>query len=617
MEENTKENTFQMLPAHPGRIFIRNLSFHCSDSDLQKLLQENNFAISEAKAFTSSPNNRNPSRKPMYYGYVELCDPQQIDRAMSTLNGKLFMGRHLSVQRYMPFHDHHHQHYSNDSIPPTELHSGIDERFSEHLTENEFGDRAYQLHVSFKAQTIGKRKLNEDHLRGLFQQFGNILDVIIKKHVYDAEKRLGGYAFIQFERDESAHDAICAMHNQIVDNIHFNCRRSKKHAIRSCSFDTTVASESPSLSVYYQPNVTNSYGVPPMNPNGPIPAPTGNMIFSPQNAVNGGTMMMVPRSYSGDEQYMLSMMSNAGMVPVPSFEGFVYGPGGRIARSASSDDASQSYNQESMNQQPPYHQQEQHSIQQFTGYYPHHAVMTPPQYYAQPTFFPMMPTGVQSLPFIPPPLLPPPLLPTSNNKSTNFPSVMPGFCHNSLAATDKRTYPQQTVPPTSSASTHTADNHHGGTDTENSPSQQFLHHSYPGDGHASDYSLTHNYHQQPPQQHQHSQQMLTSGRGSYYDSGVSGPHQPTRLFSPLPPSAVSAIAFVPRSHMNIYPTDQTARMSFSSPPQFQQQANSSTALPHNYGHYYSIQQQQQQHQQQQQEVQAKTTVYAQTASSVR
>lgn len=157
MEENSQEITLHSLPAHSGRIFIRNLSFHCSDSDLKKLLEENCFAISEAKAFTSSPNNRNPSRKPMYYGYVELCDPTEIELAMSTLNGKLFMGRCLSVQRYMPYQDHHHHHYSNENISPNEGQPDElgGERYSDHFPDSEFGDRAYQLHVSFKAQTLG------------------------------------------------------------------------------------------------------------------------------------------------------------------------------------------------------------------------------------------------------------------------------------------------------------------------------------------------------------------------------------------------------------------------------------------------------------------------------
>lgn len=597
MEENSQEITLHSLPAHSGRIFIRNLSFHCSDSDLKKLLEENCFAISEAKAFTSSPNNRNPSRKPMYYGYVELCDPTEIELAMSTLNGKLFMGRCLSVQRYMPYQDHHHHHYSNENISPNEGQPDElgGERYSDHFPDSEFGDRAYQLHVSFKAQTLGKRKLNEENLRNLFQTYGNILDVIIKKHVYDAERKLGGYAFIQFERDESAHEAICAMHNRIVDNIHYNCRRSKKHAIRSCSFDTTVASETPSLSMHYHGpsshnnfhHAASSYIAPPMTPMGSFHNQVpGNMMYSsPSNGMNA-SMMMVPRSYSGDEQqYMMAMMTNAGMMPAPSMDGFAYCPLGvastGIAESVSSDDAYSTKNSthDSMNNQSC---NQQALRSQFPGYMPPTAMMPPP-FYGQPSYFPIMPTGPQSIPFLPPPLIPPPLplprMPPAGN--TMAPA---GFnTHLSPAAADARSNPpRSTVSTTSSAAsaTHNDAHHGGGTDTENSPSQQFLHHpSFPSEPHSSG-----DFHRQQVQHSMSAPQPYPTGRGSYFDAGMVPQQQQTRLFSPLPASAASAVAFVPRSHTNYNNFQHNNSMPSQPQQQQRQQVNN------HYGQYYVMQQ---------------------------
>jgi hypothetical protein len=443
--------------------------------------------------------------------------------------------------------------------------------------------------------------------------------------VLDTEKRLGGYAFIQFERDEAAHEAIRVTHNQIIDNIHYNCRWSKKHVNRSSSFDTTVASESPSLSVKNHQNHQNpshrlGYGPGSLPYYVPPPTPMSSGYYG---------LPMISGSASNDEA-MMKMMSNAGMMYAPSMDAFGYGNFGANSsgiaeigpehidafRSYSQDPIhpsnQQNQQQQLMQQQQQIHQyqqqqqqhmqqqhmqqqqqqqqihqqqhmqqqqQQQRQRQQFPGHTP---AFIPPPYIPLQQVGPYFPAGNSAVPLLPP--LPPALMsipPVLNPVSGPSAAMYGPYFMNSNCSIDSTTCsnPCQGTSKQSSTgggSTLASDGHHGGTDTENSPSQQFLTTSHLHDFH---HQFGHSYNDMPHSnifmpgrevQPQSSQVFMTNNsfggnvnlQNHYFVSSYHTHQQQQQqpvIFSPLPPSAVSAAAFVPRSYCTGTTTTNTAK----------------------------------------------------------
>lgn len=85
----------------------------------------------------------------MYYGYVDLQDPSRVDEAIERLSNTNLMGREIRIEKYLENREKESFFHQDDdgNIP-------LGERISDHSRED-YGDRAYQLHVSFKAQILG------------------------------------------------------------------------------------------------------------------------------------------------------------------------------------------------------------------------------------------------------------------------------------------------------------------------------------------------------------------------------------------------------------------------------------------------------------------------------
>lgn len=87
----------------------------------------------------------------MYYGYVDLEDPSRVDEAIERLSNTNLMGREIKIEKYLENREKESFfHQDEDGNVP------LGERISDHSRED-YGDRAYQLHVSFKAQILGVR----------------------------------------------------------------------------------------------------------------------------------------------------------------------------------------------------------------------------------------------------------------------------------------------------------------------------------------------------------------------------------------------------------------------------------------------------------------------------
>lgn len=558
----------------------------------------------------------------MYYGYVDLQDPSQVDEAIERLSNTNLMGREIRIEKYLENREKESFFHQDDdgNIP-------LGERISDH-SRDDYGDRAYQLHVSFKAQILGKEGITEDDLRDMFLPFGPILDVIIKKHVFDSENRLGGYAFIQFEKDESAVEAIRSIHNQIIGDIHYNCRLSKKHQTRSGSFDTTVASDSPSLSKRNQrfphrPQFTNgnqgnryvhahapSFAPAPYYLSGSL-APTGYGTAAP--AIPYQSPGMMPGSYSDDmnsnnPMMMMPRFPNGMLVPPPPpygmfapapmemyFPQMVHSQGGYPVMMPGPSQSADEQGDSNPNQSTWYFPQQAPTPQFFQQQ--HQQVVPPPGMMPAPHVPQMMNTAYQRT------------MTSSTDSGANGNQRFIATTMSTLSAQQQQhqhqpqyqvfqqsqqmqqnvqqiqqpsTYMPNGHPGPSSHSTNDSaathpvnrsglvqptNHHYDGTDTENSPSQQFLT--------SEQDSQSHHSHQSHVSHHSHQSQNKGFG-------GSASTVQPVG-FGSLPESAVTAAAFVPQQvYYHANPNDMVymSQPSFSMVPSpagmhLQQQSQSS------------------------------------------
>lgn len=74
-----------------GRLFVRNLSYGCTEDDLQHL-----FSKYGALVEVNLPIDKN-SNKSIGYGFVTFMMPEHAVKAMSELDGSIFQGRILHL----------------------------------------------------------------------------------------------------------------------------------------------------------------------------------------------------------------------------------------------------------------------------------------------------------------------------------------------------------------------------------------------------------------------------------------------------------------------------------------------------------------------------------------
>jgi len=81
------------------KIYVGNLSFNTTDDDLSKLFQPFG-AVSSARVITDKFTNRSRG-----FGFVEMDNNEEADKAIAELNGKSVDGRALKVNEAQPRED--------------------------------------------------------------------------------------------------------------------------------------------------------------------------------------------------------------------------------------------------------------------------------------------------------------------------------------------------------------------------------------------------------------------------------------------------------------------------------------------------------------------------------
>jgi RNA recognition motif-containing protein len=75
-----------------NRIYVGNLPFSADESTVKSLFEQNDRSVTEVKLITDRDTGR-----PRGFGFVEMANSEDADKAISDLNGHQMDGRALTV----------------------------------------------------------------------------------------------------------------------------------------------------------------------------------------------------------------------------------------------------------------------------------------------------------------------------------------------------------------------------------------------------------------------------------------------------------------------------------------------------------------------------------------
>jgi RNA recognition motif-containing protein len=81
----------------PGRLFLGNLSFNLSDSDVREIFENINIPVTSIKVMRDRETGKSRG-----FGFVELAPDVDMDAVIKELNGKVVDGRALTVNEARP-----------------------------------------------------------------------------------------------------------------------------------------------------------------------------------------------------------------------------------------------------------------------------------------------------------------------------------------------------------------------------------------------------------------------------------------------------------------------------------------------------------------------------------
>lgn len=85
-----------------------------------------------------------------------------------------------------------------------------------------------QVHVSFSINNL-ETKVTEEILRGIFEKYGEIADVTVKKHMCNTDSGMqSGYGFVYYLNGDNAVTVVQEMKSMVVDTVTYDCSLSYK-----------------------------------------------------------------------------------------------------------------------------------------------------------------------------------------------------------------------------------------------------------------------------------------------------------------------------------------------------------------------------------------------------
>lgn len=174
-------------------VFVGDLSFFCTELDLSEAFQHCG-AISRLEV------KRGRHGDSLLYAFVEFYESSCAQLAIHKMNGFKLLGRRMKVN------------WTDCKPAPTPG-----------------ADQWVQVHVNFVSRDLSL-KLSEEFLESVFIQFGNIGDIIVKRHSCSSNPVVvSGYAFIYFIDAYAAFRAIHGCKGVNVEGVQFECALSRQY----------------------------------------------------------------------------------------------------------------------------------------------------------------------------------------------------------------------------------------------------------------------------------------------------------------------------------------------------------------------------------------------------
>eukprot|EP01040_Poterioochromonas_malhamensis_P001622 gene1622-1716_t len=186
-------------------LFVGDLSIHCTEKDIFQLFQVFG-AIESIQLKRKAAANNRPT-----YGFIGFKLRESAEAALKYMNGHVIHGRAIRLGWAI----------DNPLLRRKEI-MGL-------LPPKEKKLQTAQVHYSFI--TTRRTPLTEELFRAVFEQFGPVLDVAIKKCQHHQDTGLQtGYGFIHYPLSEQGINAAVAavrnLHEMVVGSIKYSCNIS-------------------------------------------------------------------------------------------------------------------------------------------------------------------------------------------------------------------------------------------------------------------------------------------------------------------------------------------------------------------------------------------------------
>jgi len=214
-------------------VIIRDLSFFCTEQHLQTLVACYGDGIKVHLCRSEEANHRS-----LLHAFVELGSEEAVMNLIDELNGVVYMGRQMKIQRCQG-------HLSmQDMISLKQIKHGI------------------QVHVRFESMEEKSHNLvTEERLRDIFSDCGAIEDAIVQRHSQNLWKQKG-YGFIFFEEMECAERAVQSKNGVMFDNVYYQAAftHKTKEKLNEMSVSGSVDFGAPSYD-NYQHSIAPSFSI--------------------------------------------------------------------------------------------------------------------------------------------------------------------------------------------------------------------------------------------------------------------------------------------------------------------------------------------------------------------
>ena len=157
------------FPLNTSTLFIGDLSINCDEESIYRLFS----SYGEIDIIQLKRSDRDPQRVHLGFGFIKFTTTEAAERALHGLNGYFFLGRSIRVG-WAEDHDSR----TNRRLKGSGGQPSISDLRSADPKKNR---QTAQIHVTFLSSEMGRR-ISELELGNIFGQFGNLVDIAIKKN---------------------------------------------------------------------------------------------------------------------------------------------------------------------------------------------------------------------------------------------------------------------------------------------------------------------------------------------------------------------------------------------------------------------------------------------------